>query len=429
MQYSVIENLLKEKIGLDPESIGSSSISRVIRRRFTESGYDDLDEYIKVLTSSEDEMRALIEAIVIPETWFFRDGRPFVLLNDYVKEHWLPEKMSGKGTLRILSIPCSTGEEPYSIAMVLRDLDFPLSRCQIDAVDVSSEAIAHARRGVYRENSFRGDERDFRYRYFEKINKGYKLDSKICEMVNFYQGNLLDSKSFPVNGPYHVIFCRNLLIYFDRADQKRAITSLHKLISSDGILFIGHAEANHNLNSWFTSLKYRGAFAYSKASNANLLPKRREEKKYKSRINKNEDTKVSSRMAAKSTPPKLQPISADTIVQSTVPSVDVTEQLDYIRQLADEGRLSKASSLCKQYLHEHPDSVPAYYLLGVLYDAEGDLNRAADMFRKTIYLDPDHHEALIHLSLYAERSGNKAVSSNLKRRALRAAERHKSSAK
>ena len=89
MQYSVIENLLKEKIGLDPESIGSSSISRVIHRRSVDSGHEDIEEYLKVLMSSEEEMRALIEAIVVPETWFFRDGKPFMLLHDYIRKHWM----------------------------------------------------------------------------------------------------------------------------------------------------------------------------------------------------------------------------------------------------------------------------------------------------------------------------------------------------
>ena len=429
MQYSVIENLLKEKIGLDPSSIGSSSISRVIRRRFTESGCDDLDEYIKILESSEHELKALIEAIVIPETWFFRDGRPFLLFSDYVKECWLPKSRSDGGVLRILSIPCSTGEEPYSIAMILKDLDYPPSHCQIDAVDISSEAIARARRCVYRENSFRGDEMDFRYRYFEKENKDYKLDARICEMVNFFHGNLIDSGSFPVKGPYHVIFCRNLLIYFDRSDQKRAIASLHKLLASDGILFIGHAEASQILNDCFLPLKYRGAFAYRKSDKADPLPRRRQERKSRSRKNKARDVGVLSEAVVKPVVARHKTLASNTIEQSPLPVADASDQLDHIRQLADEGRLSEASLLCRQYLQDHPDNAISYYLLGVLCDAEGDTKRAVEMFRKAIYLDPNHHEALIHLALHAERSGNKTVSDNLKRRAQRAAERHKSSIK
>lgn len=429
MQYSVIENILKKKIGLDPSSIGSSSISRVIRRRFTESGYEDLDEYIKVLESSEQELRALIEAIVIPETWFFRDGRPFMLLGDYVKERWLPASKDDGRMLRILSVPCSTGEEPYSVAMILSDLDYPASRCQIDAVDISSAAIAHARRCIYKENSFRGDEMDFRHRYFEKENNVYKLDTKISERVNYFQGNLLGGESFPVKGPYHVIFCRNLLIYFDRSDQKRAIAALHKLLVSDGILFIGHAEAGQTLNEYFSPLKYRGAFAYRKSSSVEPLHNQRRKKRDKSRKQKPEKARVPGRVIAKPAMVKGRLPVADAIEQRLAQNTDGTGRLDHIRQLADEGRLGEASSLCEQYLHDHPDSAISYYLLGVLCDAKGDTKRAIEMFRKAIYLDPNHHEALIHLALHAERGGNKAASDNLKRRAQRAADRHKSSAK
>jgi len=429
MQYSIIENLLKEKIGLDPASIGSSSITRVIRRRFAESGHGDLDKYIEALMSSEQEMKALIEAIVVSETWFFRDSRPFMLFNDYVKEYWLSQNKGSRGALRILSIPCSTGEEPYSLAMILCDLNYSSNCYQIDAVDISSAAIAHARRCVYRENSFRGDEMDFRYRYFVKENKDYKLDSRICNMVNFYQGNLLDSKSFPVRGPYHVIFCRNLLIYFDRSDQERAIAILHKMLASDGILFIGHAEANQVLNGWFSPLKSRGAFAYRKSVKENPLPKKSPEEKNKSRRNHNGNARALSAATHALPALKHRPFGAYIMEQKPLFTADISGQLEYIRRLADEGRLSEASLLCEQYLMDHPNCATAYYLLGVLYDAAGDINRAADMFRKAIYLDPDHHEALIHLSLYAERSGNKSASKNLKRRAQRAAERHKSSIK
>lgn len=426
MLYSDIENLLKERIGLDPASIGSASVTRIIRRCFAESGYDDLDEYIKALMTAGQEMKALIEAVVVPETWFFRDKRPFLLFRDYVRQQWLLENKNNQGVLRILSIPCSTGEEPYSLAMVLCDLGYPSSRCQIDAVDISADAIARARRCLYRDNSFRGDEMDFRDRYFFKVNKDYKLDEKVGGMVNFYQGNLLDTESFPIYGPYHIIFCRNLLIYFDRADQERAVSALHKMLASDGVLFMGHAETSQVLNGWFSPLKFRGAFAFRKLSTKDALPVQSHSGKTRSRSRKNVKANALSVVKTGNSAAKHRPFSAGNNAEIPLPPIENSAKLGHIRLLADEGRLSEASALCKQYLSDHQDSPEAYYLLGVLNDATGDADRAEEMFRKAIYLDPHHHEALLHLSLHAERSGNKTASRNLKRRAQRASEKSRS---
>ena len=426
MVYSAIENLLKEKIGLDPSSIGSSSVTRIIRRCFTESGHDDLDGYIRALQTSGQEMKTLIEAIVVPETWFFRDKKPFLFFRDHVKKHWLPGDKTSQGILRILSVPCSTGEEPYSLAMALSDIGYPSSRYQIDAVDISTDAIARARRGTYSENSFRGDEMDFRDQYFVKENKDYKLSEKIREMVNFYHGNLLDTGSFPVYGPYHIIFCRNLLIYFDRADQGRTISALHNLLALDGVFFMGHAETSQILNGWFSPLKYRGAFAFRKLSSNHLLPGKTGEIKIESRGRKAITPGKSPATAVGNIISRHRPFSAPEHKQIPMTSAVVIKNLDHVRMLADEGRLSEASALCKQYVADHPDSSEAYYLLGVLNDASGDAGEAEEMFRKAVYLDPHHHEALLHLSLHAERSGNKTASRNLKRRAKRAVEKSKS---
>ena len=119
-----------------------------------ELGLDDLAAYERRLSQSELELQELIEEVVVAESWFFRDERPFQWFRDYVRQRWLNDP--SRPPLRVLSLPCAGGEEPYSIAMTLLDLGLPARRFRIDAVDVSARRLAIARRGVYSANAFRG---------------------------------------------------------------------------------------------------------------------------------------------------------------------------------------------------------------------------------------------------------------------------------
>src|SRR5262249_28978799 len=149
-------------------------------------------------TSSKHEIQELIETVVVPETWFFRDAKAFEVLAEFVVHEWLPA--SPQGSLKILSGPCSTGEEPYSVAMALLDVGMPAHRFTIDAVDISARAVAKAKAGVYGANSFRGQSLEFRERYFEETAIGYTLKRSVCRSVAFHQSNLLSAEQ--LIGPY-----------------------------------------------------------------------------------------------------------------------------------------------------------------------------------------------------------------------------------
>src|ERR1700733_8174949 len=211
------ENLLKETMGLDSASVGSATIENSVRLRMYSLGCKQREEYWKRLHTSDDELQELIEAVVLPETWFFRDRDAFASLARLISEEWLPNHPTA--VLRLLSGPCCTGEEPYSMVMALLDAGVSRDRFQIDAVDISVRALARARSGVYGMNSFRGDDLTFRDRYFERTPNGYCLPKSIREMVGFHYGNLLSSDFRAGSALYDIIFCRNVLIYFDRNTQ------------------------------------------------------------------------------------------------------------------------------------------------------------------------------------------------------------------
>ncbi|PYR25924.1 MAG: methyltransferase, partial [Acidobacteria bacterium] len=151
--------------------------------------------YWKHLGVSDAELQELIDAVVVPETWFFRDRESFLALARLVREEWLRSPWAG--VLRLLSLPCSTGEEPYSMAMALLEAAVPADRFRIDALDISTRALAQAGRAVYGRNSFRGDELGFRDRHFETAAQNYRVSETVRQRVRLQQGNLFAAVFLP----------------------------------------------------------------------------------------------------------------------------------------------------------------------------------------------------------------------------------------
>src|SRR5262249_4075648 len=143
------ERLLKDTIGLDTEAIGASALARAVQERQAACRLRDPLAYWDYARSSDDERQQLVEAVVVPETWVFRDRGAFGALEQMVQDEWRGAR--GR-VLRVLSVPCSSGEEPYSIAMALTEAGLAPEQFHIDAVDVSARALARARRAVYGRN-------------------------------------------------------------------------------------------------------------------------------------------------------------------------------------------------------------------------------------------------------------------------------------
>jgi chemotaxis protein methyltransferase WspC len=261
MLPAVFADLLKRTMGLDATAIGPSAIEHAVRERMTVCSLPDVGAYEAHLVSSESELQALIEAAVVPETWFFRDAAAFV---EMVRTLDAAPHRAGTDRIRLLSLPCSTGEEPYSMAMALLEAGVPGSRFRIDAIDISARNIAYAGRAVYGKNSFRGSDLAFRERHFERSEIGYGLSEAVREVVHFRQGNLFASDFLPQAGIYDIIFCRNLLVYFDRPTQTRAIEILGRLLADGGTAFVGPAEAGMMFNHGFVWSKIPLAFSFQK---------------------------------------------------------------------------------------------------------------------------------------------------------------------
>ncbi|RYD32827.1 MAG: protein-glutamate O-methyltransferase CheR, partial [Verrucomicrobiaceae bacterium] len=240
MDLDPIAEVIRQAIGVDAETIGRLSLANAVRARMKACGIPDPHTYHRRLLETGGELTQLIELVVVPETWFFRTPEAFAALVQMVRREWLPAHAAGQ--LRVLSAPCSTGEEPYTIAMALLDSGLPADRFQIDAIDISWRALEQARRAVYGRNSFRGGDLGFRGRHFSEVPGGYELGTSVRKCVTFRHGNLVAGEGLPGLGHYDAIFCRNVLIYFDTPTQERVVRNLARRLTQEGLLFVGPSE-------------------------------------------------------------------------------------------------------------------------------------------------------------------------------------------
>lgn len=420
MHLNRIEQLLKDTMGLNAAAIGSGAIQRAIRERMRRTGIDDAERYHRRLQASAEEVRELIELVVIPETWFFRNWHPFQALQQYLSDTWLP-RHGGQRVLRILSLPCSTGEEPYTIAMVLADLGLTPAQAEVHGVDISRRNIDTARLGIYRQNSFRGEQLEFRDKYFQHSEDRYHLRPGIRDRVRFEQANLLEPDFSRERTPYDVIFCRNLLIYFDRPTQARAVDILEGLLTRDGLLFVGHAETGVLTGRALRSLNLPQSFGF-----------RREIPLETGAASPPDQARPPIQRRSRRTPVRprrqLRPHWIDAQEQAvpappqsaTAPGV---EQLEQATRLADDGHLVEAAELCEQLLEAQGPQAQALYLLGLIRDAAGEPAEAETLLRQAIYLDPAHCPAMLHLALVLERRGEALAARRMQERLERCQQR------
>ena len=427
----LIEQQLRETIGLDAASVGTAAIHRAIRLQMQRLGLQTASAYAQLLANSPADWSELVEAVVVTETWFFREPEAFAALVRFVQEEWLPGHPARE--LRLLSVPCASGEEPYSAVMALVDAGVPPARFRIEAADISARALARAREGVYGKNSFRGQDLGFRQRHFYPAQEGFALAPAIRDCVHFEQGNPLDEAFAPGHGSYDVIFCRNLLIYFDRPTQARALARLAGLLSAEGLLFVGPAEQPLALAHGFVSANVSPGFACRKRHAAAAAAEGRRQPAWSAEPPLASLPAGSSRSQWPFRPPPLpEERRASALHGPTNPTAPswrialhdastsggVSTELELARRLADAGRLSEAAALCETHLSHSTPSAQAYYLLGLVREAGGDA-RADDCYRKALYLEPNHYESLLQLAYLTEKNGDPARARLFRRRAQR----------
>ncbi|WP_053214516.1 protein-glutamate O-methyltransferase CheR [Pseudomonas sp. Q12-87] len=410
-------DFLKERIGLDVTSVGSAIIERAVRQRIIAVPGRTADDYWQSLQHSGQEQQALIEAVIVPETWFFRYPESFATLARLAGKRLA--EIKHLRALRILSLPCSTGEEPYSIAMALLDAGLGAHQFKVEGLDVSPLSVERAKAARYGRNSFRGADLAFRERHFEAEDEGYRLSERVREQVRLQVGNLLDPALLVNEAPYDFVFCRNLLIYFDQPTQQQVFEVLKRLTHQDGVLFIGPAEGSLLGRLGMRSIGAAQSFAFSRQGAPEPQP-----------LPTSLPTLLPTLMPAplpvrQVLPQTVAPVIRPLPFSQARPAVaqakggDAAALLAQIAALANSGKSAEARAACEQYLRSHAPAAQVFYWLGLLSDMAGSALEAQGFYRKALYLEPQHAEALVHLAALLASQGDAAGARRLQERAAR----------
>lgn len=415
-----LEKLLAEWIGLDPSTLGATSLTRACQRRLEATGAADFAALQALVENDPQQRDLLVEEVVVSESWFFRDEQTFAFLETFARTL---AAMPGRQPLRILSIPCACGEEPYSIAMRLLDTGMPAASFTIDAYDVSHACLVRAQEGRYSANAFRNAEQGFRRRWFREEGSRAVIDPEIRKLVRFSWGNLLEQGFAAGQEPYDIIFCRNLLIYLTSEARRHAEATIDRLLATDGALVLGAAEPPIMSGRWApagaTSMfALRRQPSGERAGAFGQLPNTPRPTGIPTRPRV--ATLAGTALTSKADPPRSAASAATT--PPAAPEAMVEERASLLAkagELANAGRHIEAIAACEAHARDAGPSPDLFFMLGTLYQAHGDLDRAEGCFHKTLYLDPVHEEAALALALVAGSRGDERMADSYRDTAAR----------
>ncbi len=405
MTLSPVEDLVRSRIGLDPLSLGSSTFPRTVGGRMRARGIDSPAAYASLLTADPAEWAALVDELVVPESWFFRGGVEYFRL----LARWVRERAASRA-VRVLSVPSGCGEEPYSLVMALDEDGVPPGFIRVEGADLCPPSVRRAEAGCYPPFAFREVGADPRPRYFRETGPGrWELDRRIRDAVRFRVGNLVGADFLAGEPAFDLILCRNLFIYLTDEARGRAVATLHRLLAPGGRLCLTPAESDRLPPGLFTpdGPAAQAIFSRSEESQPDGGPR--------SGVIRRPTPAPRSGVIPR---PEAVPV-ADT---PPPPALSRPNPLPITtaaaRELADAGKLDDARAACEQAVRGGP-SAEWYSLLGVIDLAAGRAGDAEAAFRRALYLDPDHREALTHLVMLCDRRGDAGPASGLRRRLAR----------
>ncbi|MDO8847478.1 MAG: CheR family methyltransferase [Coriobacteriia bacterium] len=420
-EFRRFRDLLHRQSGIYLEESKLDSLRISLVTRATRLGYQSLSEYYKALERDDQEFNELLNLVTINETSFFRFPAQFDALRDSIIPEIMGAKASGNRGVRIWSAGCSTGEEPYSIAMTLIDSGIEMAgyKPQVLGTDVSTKALARAKAGVYGKRAMMSVPEDAVSRHFERTASGdYRVNDRVRSYVDFgYQNLIREPYPLSLMGNWDIIFCRNVTIYFRLDSTRRVVSNFFDSLNEGGYLFVGHSETLTSVNDTFEAVEVGGVFLYRK-------PVPRKTFAFgQSQAPKTPRAARPSTSATRAARAKAKPVAT--------PPDDSGDPLEQARIDLKEGRPERVLEIVEAVLATDPNNAEAHllsayvhadtanydeamrashralainpllpvarYILGIIYQRQGDPVRAVSELKKTIYIDTDF--ALAHLNL------------------------------
>jgi chemotaxis protein methyltransferase CheR len=402
---------ISNHLGLNIREKDSESLSKILVARMEMTKHDEPEGYFGFLRSdtraSKQEWKALIPLLTIGESYFFRDRGHFYLLQHII----LPELIKAKGgrhTLRIWSAGCSSGEEPYSIAILL-DRFFPNLRgweVLILGTDINEDSLQKARQGIYNDWSFRKIEEDVQHQYFSRDKDVWRIDGRIKKMVTFRYGNLIADDFSAGNaeiGDMDIIVCRNVFIYFKSETVSRVIRHCIPILNEGGYLITGHGELYGNDFPSLQKMLFPEAVIYRKNSG---YKKEVAEFKKKTADLRIEKTAIARPAISRPKVKDPSPEAGGRGGKGAAHRDGFDSVLSAARRYANTGDYDRAEKACRLAIQSDALSAEPYHLLAHIAQARGDNENAKVCLKKVIYLDPACIAAYIEISGLYEREND-----------------------
>jgi len=398
-QFVRFRDLIEERCGLHFDESQRTSLSASLRARMQQLGLDQIDDYYEVLCrrTGDEGFRKLINLVTVNETCFFRDPSQFRLL----REHILPTLLAERGsrptrTVRIWSAGCSTGEEAYSITLMLSDMGLLSEPAawtfEIVGTDLNTEVLETARRGVYSARALRNVEGALVRRYFSPDGRHFRLNDEITRAVRFEYANLAETRTPRRSAPgQDVVFCKNVTIYFQPEMTRRLVGQLHDALAEGGFLLLGHSESLWQMDEGFALVEHEGAFCYRRTS-----PR----------------AQAAGRRVVPSPGPDAAPIPP------SAPAGPPTGEYDRCLAAFREEDWTQAEALLDALIHSSPAFVPARLLLGGVYAHRGRYDEAFVQAEQALRLSDLEPRGHLLIGMIAARRGRPEEAVQALRRAL-----------
>lgn len=394
--FNTLSAWLAKDYGLDVAVLGETALDRAVAARGRDLRLDAL-AYSERWASEPLERQTLLETILVGETWFFRERAAFDVLAQWAQSEALRGVRNG---LRVLVLPCATGEEAWSVAAVLKASGIQGPSVILDAFDLHRGFLETARAGRYPSRRLRDGPlpESWRKGLAESIEDSLIIAEPLRAWVRFQWGNACDPALLRPTDRYHVIFCRNLLIYLTLEARTRLLARLGEALLPGGLLFLGHAEKMPD-DLGFVPGPWAGAFAWQRRGSVKVANK--------AKIRPTPPISASSLAAAEVGVVSPAGTAAEPRVRPTDPGP---------RELADQGALEPALRALMAQGLETSLKAEDHGLAGVLLDALGRKEEALSRFRTALYLDPSDAHSLAHLALLLDELGRSEEASRVRRR-------------
>ena len=265
--FRLLRDLIRDYCGIYFDDDMRYLLEKRLSRRVKHHHFNKFRDYFRYLLydkNRDEELISIVDILTVNETYFFREQNQLKTFSEEILPE-LRETNKDKRKLRIWSAGCSTGEEPYTIAMLILEMGlFYDWNIDITGSDINQRVLQVARSGLYRKNSFRTTDRHFLKKYFREEDSLCRITDAVKKHVNFNHLNLLDPFKVKLVGPMDAIFCRNVLIYFDHPSRRRVIEMFYDRLSEGGYLLLGHAESLMNISTAFTLRHFKYDMVYQK---------------------------------------------------------------------------------------------------------------------------------------------------------------------